>query len=118
MIKNVTHGQLVKGVLDYLDLMGKRYPLYAFKSSSGTVKTEDGRFFSSGKSGCPDITCCFNTGIYIGMECKVGKDKQSELQKIAQKEIEVAGGYYFIIRSMDDAQEALKWVILNSGTIK
>jgi hypothetical protein len=80
------------------------------------VKTDQGRIFKTGKPGVGDITICLR-GIFIQWEIKTEKGCQSELQKIAQKQIEAAGGYYFVIRSMESAQEAFNWVILNSGAM-
>ena len=104
MVKvKITHGQLVKACLDYLQWVGKTQKIYAFKSASGQVQTQEGRFFTSGKAGCPDITCCM--GGFIGVECKTGKDTQSALQKKAQAEIEAAGGKYYVIRSLEELRK-------------
>ena len=115
-VRKITESQIQKGVLDYLAMMSKKYPIYYFRSAAGMVRTESGRIFKTGKPGVGDITICFR-GIFIQWEVKTPTGRQSELQRQAQREIEASGGYYFVIRSMESAQEAFNWVILNSGTI-
>lgn len=57
------------------------------------------------EKGLPDIWCCLN-GLFVVIEVKAGRDKQSEFQAHRQFEIERAGGVYLVIRSKD---EFLKW---------
>jgi hypothetical protein len=45
---------------------------------------------------------CGRYGIMIGWEIKSEKGKMSEFQKQAKQDIESLGGYYFIIKSLDD----------------
>jgi len=87
-----------KRVLNFLDAIERRgYPIYYFRSSSGKVKTEKGNFFSSGRTGCPDITLLVN-GTFIGIELKSKVGTQREGQKEAQDLIEKAGGKYYLVR--------------------
>ena len=44
-------------------------------------------------------------GIYIGLEVKTADGKQSKEQKAIQDRITVAGGLYFIVRSVDDVKK-------------
>jgi len=105
-----------KGILDYLELYGRSNPCYWFRAGSGAVKTQQGRFFRSGKPGCPDIVLCLTCknsrgiyiGVFVGMEVKTDKGRQSKTQKDAEKNIISAGGYYYIIRSISDAKKAIK----------
>ncbi len=107
----VSHTILVRAILDFLEFQKQQgLKIYSFKSSSGQLKTEDGRFFKTGKPGCPDITCCFQ-GRFIGLEVKIEKDDQSTLQKQAQMEIEAAGGEYHVVRSMADVKKTFCRVI-------
>ena len=41
-------------------------------------------------------------GRFIGIEVKIGKDRQSADQKEIEREINDAGGVYFIAKSYDD----------------
>lgn len=117
-LRKISEAQIQRGVIDLLALTSKRIPMYFFRSAAGMVRTEQGRMFKTGKPGTPDITICFCTGIFVGFEIKSATSRQSELQKQAQREIEAAGGFYFIIRSMQDAEEAIKWVSSNCGVIR
>lgn len=94
---------LVKSIKDYA-----RYKrgLYLFRAQSGAVRVEHGGFMRLAESGTPDLVGCWR-GLFIGWECKVGKNKQSEQQREAQKLIEASGGKYFIVRSLDDFIQTL-----------
>lgn len=102
-----TERQIQRGVLDYLELLSRKKPIYYFRSAAGMVKTDQGRVFKTGKPGTPDISVCFD-GMFIGLEIKTTIGRQSTLQKKAQEQIEAAGGKYYIIRCLEDI-----WKILN-----
>jgi hypothetical protein len=101
-----------KAVLDYL---GTIPGIYFFRAAAGAVTTSTGRFFKTGKKGLPDIVCCVpkktdngrTVGVFIGLEIKTEKGRQSPAQKEAQKQIEEAGGHYYIIRSLKDVKEII-----------
>lgn len=94
--------QLQKAVMDYLAWFSKSHKIYYFRSGAGQVQTQAGRYFKTGKPGCPDISICFNGGKYYGLELKSLKGRQSALQLEAEKEIQAAGGEYHIVRSLAD----------------
>ena len=102
-----TERQIQRGVLDYLELLSRKKPIYYFRSAAGMVKTDQGRVFKTGKPGTPDISVCFD-GMFIGLEIKTTIGRQSTLQKKAQEQIEASGGKYYIIRCLEDI-----WKILN-----
>jgi len=56
--------------------------------------------YSNGKNGTSDIAAVWK-GLSIKVEVKVGKDRQSEVQKAYQERIRQAGGFYIIARSFD-----------------
>jgi len=102
-----------KAVLDYL---GTIPGIYFFRAAAGAVTTSTGRFFKTGRKGLPDIVCCLPKrsgdgrivgGIFVGLEIKNEKGRQSPVQKEAQKQIEEAGGHYYIIRSLKDVKEII-----------
>ena len=65
-----------------------------------TVKSIKGR--RSKMKGLPDIICCFR-GRFIGIECKIGNNKQSPEQLEKEYEIKVKGlGVYLLCRSVDE----------------
>jgi Holliday junction resolvase len=49
-----------------------------------------------GRSGVPDIICCFNS-LFMGIECKAGKNKPTALQEKEMRKIRDAGGVTFVI---------------------
>lgn len=49
-----------------------------------------------GRSGVPDIVCCVN-GRFLGIECKAGNNKPTELQMREMRGIEEAGGRTVVI---------------------
>ena len=57
--------------------------------------------------GLPDLFTIIK-GRFVGIEVKIGKDAQSEHQKIRQQEIEAAGGLYFIAKTFDQIYNDLK----------
>lgn len=59
------------------------------------------------KAGIPDIIACLE-GRFIGIECKVGTNKASDLQKAHGKMIENAGGIFMIAYSLEEVKEVLK----------
>ena len=59
------------------------------------------------KAGIPDIICCYK-GLFLGIETKVGKNKQSKLQVIHEKEIISAGGIYILAYSLEDVKKVIE----------
>ena len=90
-----------KAILDYL---GTVKDCYFFRSSSGMVRISGGRYFKTGKPGCPDISVVYQ-GQYIGLEVKNEKGRQSATQKQAEQDIKNAGGQYYIVRSISDVKK-------------
>ena len=64
-----------------------------------------------GARGVPDRIICAN-GVFVGIECKAsGKKKPTALQKKCMSNIELAGGYAFLVydkESIDEAIEKIK----------
>jgi Holliday junction resolvase len=52
--------------------------------------------YGMGRSGVPDVVCCFK-GRFLGIECKAGTNKPTELQKRELAAIEAAGGVAVVI---------------------
>ena len=52
--------------------------------------------YGMGRSGVPDVVCCFH-GVFVGIECKAGKNKATPLQLQELAAIRRAGGITFII---------------------
>lgn len=74
-------------------------------NSQGQYDAKLGRWRKSGmKKGLPDIIAIYN-GLFVGIEVKIGRDKQSEDQKLREEEIEKAGGVYYIAKEFDSFKE-------------
>ena len=52
--------------------------------------------FGMGRSGVPDIVCCY-MGNFVGIECKAGSNKPTELQNRELEAIRLAGGAALVI---------------------
>jgi hypothetical protein len=92
-------------ILDYLS--AKR--IFHYRNNSGAMAKEyNGKkyFMRFGCPGSPDIVCVIN-GLYVGIECKGEKGKQSETQKEFQKNLEYSGGKYILAYSLDDVLVSL-----------
>lgn len=82
------------------------------KTSIRKFLTARGIFWTSiqngpgAKPGDPDLVLCVN-GRFIGVEVKSATGRQSEVQKVRQKEIEANGGLYFVVRSLEDIERVL-----------
>ena len=95
-----------RGILDYLALVAKTKPIYFFRAGSGAVKTDQGRFFKTGRSGISDIFCLYD-GKCIALEVKGPKGRQTQSQKKAEQDIKAAGGEYYIVRSIADVKKII-----------
>lgn len=101
-----------RAVLDYLQTIPG---IFFFRAAVGAVTTSTGRFFKTGKKGLPDIVCCIPrktdngrmVGVFVGLEIKTEKGRQSPVQKMVEKQICEAGGHYYIIRSLKDVKEII-----------
>ena len=75
----------------------------AYRINNGAVFDKKRQVYRKGvqRKGIPDIIGIIN-GRFIGIEVKIGADRQSADQKEIEKEIKEAGGVYFIAKSYDD----------------
>jgi hypothetical protein len=56
--------------------------------------------------GCPDLVLILDS-LFVGIEIKSEKGRQSEDQKAFEERCKAAGGFYFIARSVEDVAEIL-----------
>lgn len=89
---------LTDAVITYIKLKGG----IAYRiNNMGVYDAKLGKFRTSGtKKGIPDIIG-IQQGRFIGVEIKIGKDRQSDDQKLREQEIIKAGGYYYIAKEFD-----------------
>lgn len=107
MVVKRTEAMIQRAIMDYLETMSRRMPLYFFRAGSGAVKTQQGRYFKTGKPGVPDIVACLN-GRWVGFEVKTAKGRQSQAQKRAEQDIQWACGEYYVVRSVDDVRKVVE----------
>ncbi len=85
--------ELIKKISDYL----KSIPdLFFWKEHGGMY----------GTAGIPDIIICYR-GRFIGLECKVGKNKPTMLQSLTIRRILQAGGYAMIVRTVKEVKQLI-----------
>ena len=59
-----------------------------------------------GTAGIPDIIVCYR-GRFIGLECKVGKNKPTVLQAVTIRPIIQAGGYAVVVRTVEEVRQII-----------
>ena len=96
----MTHGDMVNLCLLELTKHG-----FSWSNPTGAVKSE-GRFIRYGLPGSSDILSCIK-GRFVGVECKVGRDRVRDNQKNFGTALERAGGIYIVARSVDDVRARL-----------
>ncbi len=93
---------LVKQILDYC-----RYRnLLFWRNQSGMIRTPTGGVMKFGITGSPDIIGCYK-GRFIGVECKVGKNKPTDLQTEFAARIEENGGIAWLVYSLEEFIEKI-----------
>ena len=60
-----------------------------------------------GTARIPDLIVCYK-GRFIGLECKVGKNKPTVLQAVTIKQIINAGGYATVVRTVEEVREIIR----------
>lgn len=75
----------------------------AYRINNGAVFDRKKNVYRKGiqRKGIPDIIGIIN-GRFIGIEVKIGRDRQSADQREIEREINDSGGVYFIAKSYDD----------------
>lgn len=79
---------------------------FAYRMNTGAA-SDGSRFVKYGIPGQPDIFACIR-GRFVGIEAKTAVGRQSEKQKIWQRNLERAGGIYILARSVDDVRVRLE----------
>lgn len=89
----MNESELIKKISDYL----KSVPdLFFWKEHGGMY----------GTAGIPDIIICYR-GRFIGLECKVGKNKPTVLQSLTIRRILQSGGYAMIVRTVEEVKQLI-----------
>ena len=82
--------KLQRKVQDYLESIGA----YHFKVHGSAYM----------KSGIPDIISCYK-GLFIGIECKIGKNKPSKLQEEHRDMILKSKGIHILAYKLEDVEK-------------
>lgn len=82
--------QLIQGIRNYLATLSE---CFFWKEHGGQY----------GTAGIPDIIVCYK-GKFVAFEAKVGRNKPTKLQSATIEQIQNAGGYAMVVRSVADAQ--------------
>jgi hypothetical protein len=97
---------LVQQVLSYLRLKGHK----VFRMNAGAMKTgPDNRYrIQLAPPGCPDIIGWQkSTGKFIGVECKVGKNKRTPLQEQFAQSMIDDNCIYILAYNLADIEKVL-----------
>lgn len=86
-------GMIKRQIKDYLDSIDAFWSMVAGGAYS--------------KPGDPDMIACVD-GMYVGIEAKTPTGRQSNIQKMRQREIERAGGVYILARSVEDVKGTIE----------
>lgn len=84
---------LIRKISDYLKTVPN---LFYWKEHGGMY----------GTAGIPDIIVCYS-GRFIGLECKVGKNKPTVLQVVTIRQIIQAGGYAVVVRTVEEVRQII-----------
>lgn len=96
---------------DIRDLIAKNCGFSIRCNVAGFYRPELGGYVRSGSTlGTPDVIAIVS-GRFVGIEIKVGKDRQSPDQKTVQEGIEAAGGFYLLATDFETFREDFEALI-------
>lgn len=98
----MTHGDLVRDILVTVSPLGM-----AWSNNTGVLRDKTDRPVRYGLPGSSDVIAIIK-GRFVGIEAKVGKDRQRENQVNFAAAVRAAGGVYILARSVDDVRNTLK----------
>jgi len=98
--KQTPANALTAAIVNYLNLNGG-----CVTRVNSTGMHRNGRWtYSTTRKGTPDIMGAYN-GKPVGIEVKIGKDKQSDYQKQFEEDYTKSGGVYIIAKTFDQFYE-------------
>ena len=102
--------QIQKEILHWLSLQPKDQ-MFSWRMYTGPIvrgnPLKGKTFFTPNPCpGLPDIIVIIK-GRFVGLEIKQPKGRQSTEQKTFEQAIKKAGGFYFLVRSLDEAIQAI-----------
>lgn len=90
---------ITKFIVNFIDYHG--HFASRIQSQGQYVQSKSRWIKSKVKRGIGDIIACIN-GDFVMIEVKYGSDKQSDVQKLVQKQVTDAGGKYLIVKTIED----------------
>ncbi len=99
-------------------LSWKPFVFFWVQESVGQYDVKSGKFRAKKskyqRNGIPDIILLYRykafPPIFVGLEVKAPKGKQTDSQVQFQTDLERFGSYYFVVRSIDDTKNALSFI--------
>lgn len=100
-----SHKDVIKAILEMIKW---RQDIYAWKNNTGALPIGDTkRYISFGHPGSADILGLTSDGRFIGIEVKVGEDRQSQKQKDFEEYVNKFRGRYLLTSSTKEVQSYL-----------
>ena len=104
----IPESNIQSAIMDYL---AKRQ-IFHWRNTTGVAAGErpgTGKkfFIRYGTVGSPDIICVIE-GYFVGIECKGKGGTQSDDQKLFAQRLTDSGGIYLLVKSFDEAIEAIE----------
>jgi len=114
-----TAGGLTKAILTYCHLHG----IFCQRTGNegrfregetvvdviGRTRIMKGTWIPGNNNGVADLTAVIN-GKYVGIEIKIGRDRQSDAQKKFEQQLVGSGGIYMIVHTWPDFIQAMATV--------
>jgi len=104
----IKESEIQNTICEYLAIRERQKMLVFWRQNTiGTYDAKNKSFRTPSrfsKSGIPDIIV-IKAGKFIGLEVKSAIGKQSDNQKIIQLLLEANGGFYYVVRSLDDVKK-------------
>lgn len=97
---------IVNGILL---MAGQKYPdtVRLWRNNTGALKDQTGRLIKFGCPGSPDLIGILRPGKFLGVEVK-DKSRQSDQQKNFQSMVELMGGIYLLVHSVEEAEQGIR----------
>lgn len=92
------HTEVINEIIDWLKVTNKAF---AWKNNSGVFR-KGARVVRFGLPGSPDILGICNDGKFLGIEVKIGKDKQRKEQLDFEDICRKLSGHYLVAKNLDD----------------
>jgi hypothetical protein len=104
----IKESEIQNTICDYLALREKQKMLLYWRQNTGAIYDVKNGIHRAmpkhAKKGVPDI-CVIKKGKFIGLEVKSATGKQSDDQKLFELFVTDNGGFYYLVRSLEDVRK-------------